>query len=206
MQNIKRQHKYSTQEQASDLALIKEEERGTVHATPCTWQTYADGGGARNGIGTLTAGIEGIGGSVTLGMEGMAGIGGTVTLGTTTAGIGAMDTLGMTMEGIGGMVTLGTEGRAGIGGRVTCGTVTAGTVGIAGIVTAGTVGTAGIGGRVGMAGTAGRPGTAAAAGGEAAGVVSAKWRAPWHVWPPSSVHAMITANKLKLALEAIAQC
>ncbi|EMS66806.1 hypothetical protein TRIUR3_15413 [Triticum urartu] len=129
---------------------MKSAERDTINATPCTWHTYADGGGARNGIGTLTVGIEGIGGSVTLGMEGMAGIGGTVTLGTVTAGIGAMVILGTTMAGIGGMVTLGTEGTAGIGGSVTCGTVTMGSVGIAGTVTTGTVGIAGIGGRVSM--------------------------------------------------------
>ena len=99
--------------------MIKHEERETVNATPCTWHTYADGGGARNGIGTLTVGIEGIGGSVTLGMEGMAGIGGIVTLGATMAGIGAMVTLGTTAAGIGGMVTLGTDGTAGIGGNAT---------------------------------------------------------------------------------------
>lgn len=40
---------------------------------------YADGGGARNGIGTLTFGIEGIGGNATLGTVGTAGIGGSVT-------------------------------------------------------------------------------------------------------------------------------
>ena len=185
--------------------MIKHEERETVNATPCTWHTYADGGGAMNGIGTLTVGIQRIGGTVTLGMEGMAGIGGTVTLGTVTAGIGAMVTLGTTMAGIGGMVTLGTEGTAGIGGSVTCGTVSAGTVGIADTVTAGTVGTAGIGGSVGMVGTAGRPGTAAAAGGAAAGVVSAKWRAAWHVVLARSVQAMIMAKKLVVEAMASSQ-
>jgi hypothetical protein len=95
-----------------------------------------------------------------------------------------------------------------MGGNVTCGTVgtvTVGTAGIGGSVACGTVGmvtagTAGIGGSVGKVGTAGRAGTEAA--GAAAGVVSAKMRAPWHVLPARSiVHAMIMANKL--AFEAI---
>jgi hypothetical protein len=98
---------------------------------------------------------------------------------------------------------------AGTGGSVACGTVgtvTVGTAGIGGSVACGmvgtvTAGTAGTGGRVGKVGAAGREGTEAA--GAAAGVVSAKFRAPWHVWPARSVHAMIMANKL--ALEAIAR-
>ncbi|KAJ1287704.1 hypothetical protein BS78_02G031400 [Paspalum vaginatum] len=125
---------------------------------------YADeGGGAKKGIGTLGM-DDGIGGSVTLGT---AGIGGRVAAGTV---------------GIAGTVTAGIVGTAGIGGTApTAGTV--GTAGIGGRATAGTVGTCGLG-------TAGMPGTAA---GEAAGVVSARWRAAWHVLLPASTSAMASA-------------
>ena len=97
---------------------------------------------------------------------------------------------------MGGSTALGTT-TEGMGGSVTCGTVGRVTAGIGGSRVTVSVGTAG------RVGTAGMLGTAAA--GAAAGVVSAKWRAPWHVCPVSrSVHAMITASKL--VFEAIAQC
>lgn len=166
----------------SDLVSLQHEERPTVdrdNTPPCVQRcAYAEGGGARNGNGTL--------------MLGMAGICGIVTLGTAMVGIGAMVTLGTTMAGIGGIVTLGTEGTAGIGGSVTCGrvgTVTTGTVGMVGTVTDG------------IGGTAGRPGTAAVVG-AAGGVVLAKLRAPLHVLLERTAHAMIMAKKL--AVEAMA--
>ncbi|CAM0876610.1 unnamed protein product [Alopecurus aequalis] len=138
---------------------------------------YAEGGGARNGIGTFTFGMKGMGGSV--------------TLGTTMVGIGAMVTLGM-----GGRTTLGTT-TAGMGGSVTCGTVGRVTAGMGGIRVTVFVGTAV------RVGTAGMPGTALAAGAAAAGVVSARWRAAWQVVPARrSVHAMIMANRLELLVIA----
>ncbi|TVU41132.1 hypothetical protein EJB05_14627, partial [Eragrostis curvula] len=167
---------------------------------PCTCTTrmvaYAEGGGAKNGIGTL--GMEaGIGGSVTLGT---AGIGGKVTLGT--AGIGGNAAFGMLgttgtagidgtvtagtfgIAGMGGKVATGTPGTAGIGGKVAAGIdVTAPAAGIGGSATPGTVGTGGFG-------TVGMPGTAA---GTAAGVVSARWRAAWQVLLIVSISAMTTA-------------
>ena len=149
---------------------------------PPRGRAYADGGGAANGIGTFTFGTKGNGGSV--------------TLGTTIAGIGAIVTVGRVTLGIGGSTALGTM-MAGMGGRVTCGTVGRVTDGIGGIRVTVSVGTAG------KVGTAGRPGTALAAGAAAAGVVSARLRAAWHVLPARrSAHAMIMANML--ALEAMA--
>jgi hypothetical protein len=157
---------------------------------------YADGGGANEGFGTL--GMEGIGGIVTFGT---AGIGGRVTFGT--AGIGgnaAFGTVGT--AGIGGIVAAGTAGTAGMGGNVVAagtagigGTVTAGTFGIGGKVAAGIDGTAPAAGTVGTVGTggfgtAGMPGTAA---GAAAGAVSARRRAAWHVLLPASMSAMTSA-------------
>jgi hypothetical protein len=89
---------------------------------------YADGGGAANGMGTLTVGTDGIGGKATLG-----------TTDGTTAGIGGRVSLGSTdgMAGIGGSGTA-TLGAAGMGGSVICGTVTAGTAGMGGSATCGT--------------------------------------------------------------------
>ena len=59
---------------------------------------YAEGGGAKNGIGT--PGTEGIGGSVTLGA---AGIGGRATAGTVgTVGTGGFGTAGMPGTAAGG--------------------------------------------------------------------------------------------------------
>jgi len=163
---------------------------------------YAEGGDATNGTGT-PAGMEGIGGSVSLGT---AGTGGRVTFGTAgTAGIAiggsaaVFGTVGTT-----GTVTAGILGSAGIGGTAPT-TGTAGILGNAGIggtaPTAGTVGTAGIGGIVaagtvgttGGFGTAGMPGTAA---GAAAGavVVSARCRAAWHVLLPSSMMSAIITS------------
>lgn len=45
-------------------------------------RAYAQGGGARNSMGTFALGMEGIGGNATLRTDGMEGIGGTVTFGT----------------------------------------------------------------------------------------------------------------------------
>lgn len=168
-------------------------------------RVYADGGGAANGMGTFTAGTDGIGGKATLGP----------TDGTTAAGIGGRVSLGSTDEGtagIGGSATCGgtvTLGAAGMGGNVTCGTVTLGAGGMGGSVTCGTVtaGTAGMGGSAacGMVGTAGRPGTAAAAaaGAAAAAVVSAKWRAAWQVSRLVMRSAQVTTMARKFAAETM---
>ena len=170
----------------SDLAPHSDERRPIVHRTsaPPRGRAYADGGGAANGIGTFTFGTNGNDGRV--------------TLGTTIAGMGAIVTCGMVGRvtlGMGGRTALGTT-MAGMGGRVTCGTVGRVTDGMGGIRVTVSVGTAG------KVGTAGRPGTALAAGAAAAGVVSARLRAAWHVLPARrSAHAMNTANLL--ALEAI---
>lgn len=173
-------------------------------------RVYADGGGAANGMGTFTAGTDGIGGKATLGTTDgttTAGIGGRVSLGSTddgTAGIGGSATCGGTVTlgaaGMGGSVTCGTVtvGTAGMGGSATFGTVTAGTAGMGG--SAATCGTVGTGCTVGKVGTAGRPGTAAA-GAAAAAVVSAKWRAAWQVLVARRAHA--TTMDRKLAAKAI---
>ena len=101
-------------------------------------------------------------------------------------------------KGNGGSVTLGTT-MAGIGAIVTCGTVGRVTDGMGGISVTVSVGTEG------KVGTAGRPGTALAAGAAAAGVVSARLRAAWHVLPARrSAHAMIMANMLPLEAMATA--
>ncbi|RLM86927.1 hypothetical protein C2845_PM04G01900 [Panicum miliaceum] len=141
---------------------------------------YAEGGGAKNGIGT--PGMEGIGGRVTLGTE---GIGGKVTLGT---------------EGIGGSVTFGTAGTAGMGGIAAFGMV--GTAGIGGRVAAGTVGTAGMGGKV-AAGTVGTGGFGTAAGAAAGVVSSARRRAAWLVL--LSMSAMTSAVAKRPEAEAMGE-
>lgn len=177
------------------------EDTQRLHTCTARMLDYAEGGGAKNGIGTAL-GMEGIGGSVTFGT---VGIGGKVTLGT--AGMGgnaAFGTVGT--AGIGGRVAAGTAGTVGIGGTVTAGT--AGTAGMGGMpAAAGIVGTAGIGGRAaagtvgtGGFGTAGMPGTAA---GAAAGVVSARWRAAWLVLLPASMSAMTSAVAKRAEAEAM---
>ncbi|VAH34475.1 unnamed protein product [Triticum turgidum subsp. durum] len=134
-------------------------EDGSILAPGALVRAYAEGGGARVGIGTFTVGMEGIGGNATLGMEmdGIAGIGGIVTFGTTTAGMGGNVTLGTVTAGtagMGGNVTWDTviAGTAVMGGTVNWGTASAGTAGIGGTVTCGvvTAGTVGTGGIVGM--------------------------------------------------------
>jgi hypothetical protein len=147
---------------------------------------YAEGGGAKNGIGT--PGMVGIGGSVTLGT---VGIGGRVTFGTTgTAGMGGNAAAAFGMAG-----TTGIAGTAGVGGKVATGIAgTVGTAGIGGRVMAGTVGTVGFG-------TVGTPGTAA---GAAAGAVSsARRRTAWLVVLPPSTSAMMSAAVNIADLEAI---
>ncbi|KAE8796675.1 hypothetical protein D1007_28302 [Hordeum vulgare] len=170
----------------SDLAPLSHEQHPVLdlaRASP-RGRAYAEGGGAANGMGTFTLGTNGNGGSVTLGTT-MAGIGAIVTCGT----------VGRVTLGMGGRTALGTT-MAGMGGSVTCGTVGTVTDGMGGIRVTVSVGTAG------KAGTAGRPGTALAAGAAAAGVVSTRLRAAWHVLQARrSAHAMIMANML--ALEAM---